>query len=131
MEHLTTGLAGPAARPVPFHVGILGSGDCGRSDYCTGALHKTHSDTPVHPAPRCGSAQSPAWPGGERAATGWHTSGDRQDHTGERYPPVLSPQAGHHILNRLVSLRFCDGSQVSVDGSGGRRSVSQITLDNA
>ncbi len=41
------------------------------------------------------------------------------------------PQAGHQLIDGMAGLRFREGRQMSVDGSGGGRGVSQVTLDNA
>ena len=116
---------------MPVHAGILGSDDCGRSGNCNPSRHKPNKSKAGRPGLVCGTAQLPASPGGEKAASCLHTSRDKRLHIHERYPPVLAPHTCHHFVDLVAGLCVSGGSQVSIDGSGGGRSVSQITLDNA
>ena len=103
----------------------------GRNGSCTGFRHRRRSDRPGLPELLCGSVQWRAWLGGDWITTCWRTSGDKRDHSGERSLPVLGPQAGHQLIERVTGLRFGEGSQVRVNGGGGGGRVSQVTLDDA
>ena len=114
------------AIPELVHAGIWDSGDCGRSDSCTELHRKRSKCRPARPKLPCGSARYPAEHGDEKAVGKRNIFGGRLCRTGERYPPVLMPQAGHYFVDRVVGACFRDGSQVRVNGggAGGRKVVS-------
>ena len=119
------------AIPELVPAGIWDSGDCGKNDNCIELHRKRSKCRPGHPTLPCGSARYPAEHGDEKAVGERNIFGGRQRRTGERYLPVLMPQAGYYFVDRVAGARFCDGSQVRVNGSGAGRSVSEITLDDA
>ena len=114
------------AIPELVHAGIWDSGGCGRSDSCTELHRKQSKCRPGRPTLLCGSARYPAEHGDEKAVGERNIFGGRRCRTGERYPPVLMPQAGHDFVDCVAGLRFRDGGQVSVNGggAGGRKVVS-------
>ena len=119
------------AIPVLVHADIWDSGDCGRNDSCIELHRKRSKCRPVHPTLPCGSARYPAEHGDEKAVGERNIFGGRRFRTGERYPPVLMPQAGHDFVDRIVGACFRDGSQVRVNGGGAGGRMSEITLDDA
>lgn len=100
------------------------------SGNCNGFHRRHHSDRPVLPDLQYDNARWHALPDDGRVTSGERVSGGKRSRNVERDPPVLVPQAGYQFIDLVAGLGMGAGSQVSVDGSCGGGSVTQIALDD-
>lgn len=91
---------------------------------------RRNTNRPARPEMQCGNAQLPASPDDGLAGYGQRTFDGRLRRIDEKYPPVLTPQLGHDVVDRLAGLRVDGGSQMGIDGGSGGRSMPKIPLDD-